>query len=191
MNLYLMAFGSRRTVLPFLALPSPLAAVGFLCEGPQSFAPGQIELKASQDYFDLVVSTCLRLTNRYQNRPLPAFALLIDTAYRLPGSNQATRQRNSNCFLPEFSRAFPSHSHSPFASSMRLKERHNSATGPAWWGGLNHPRGDSRVGHRSSRHHGVECWDTSDVCRSVRAYPQVHRCDRAVRGVAELYLPGA
>ena len=43
-----MAFGSRRTVLPFLGLPSPLAAICFLYEAWHFHTQDQIERLASQ-----------------------------------------------------------------------------------------------------------------------------------------------
>jgi hypothetical protein len=45
-------------------------------------------------------------------------------------SSQPTRQRNTDCLMSKFCRAFRSPSRSPFAHNMQLKERHNSATGP-------------------------------------------------------------
>ncbi|NOR62288.1 MAG: GHKL domain-containing protein, partial [Rhodobacteraceae bacterium] len=41
-----------------------------------------------------------------------------------------TGQRNPHRLLPKFSRMILSHSRPPFAHNTRLKERHNSATGP-------------------------------------------------------------
>jgi len=85
---------------------------------------------ASQGSFGPAVSSGSALKIQPQNQPQPACAPLVDTAYRLPGSGKSTRQRNPHRLLLKFGRMILSHSRSPFAHNTRLKERHNSATGP-------------------------------------------------------------
>jgi hypothetical protein len=83
MKANLIGFGLQRRWWPFLALASPHAAAGLLCEDGCSLSQHLRVDQTSDPHADVSEPTCLASKGQHPNLMKPAAAPFIDTAYRL------------------------------------------------------------------------------------------------------------